>query len=54
VKRHLKDVDNVPLLVSLFTDVTRKSTCEMVIAVHNLFLHWSVPFCFLIMRFFNR
>lgn len=30
VKRHLQDVDNVPLLVSLFTDVTKRSTCEMV------------------------
>eukprot|EP00557_Chaetoceros_sp_GSL56_P002710 CAMPEP_0176498374 /NCGR_PEP_ID=MMETSP0200_2-20121128/12282_1 /TAXON_ID=947934 /ORGANISM="Chaetoceros sp., Strain GSL56" /LENGTH=1374 /DNA_ID=CAMNT_0017896567 /DNA_START=206 /DNA_END=4326 /DNA_ORIENTATION=+ len=30
VKRHLQDVDNVPLLVSLFTDVTRSSTSEMV------------------------
>ncbi len=30
VKRHLKDVDNVPLLVSLFTDVNKKNTCEMV------------------------
>lgn len=30
VKRHLEDVDNVPLLVSLFTDVTRTSTSEMV------------------------
>ena len=30
VKRHLEDVDNVPLLVSLFTDVTRESTSDMV------------------------
>ena len=30
VKRHLVDVDNVPLLVHLFTDVTRKTTAEMV------------------------
>ena len=30
VKQHLKDVDNVPLLVSLFTDVTKTSTREMV------------------------
>lgn len=30
VKRHLRDVDNVPLLVSLFTDVTKPSTRQMV------------------------
>ncbi|KAL7434025.1 hypothetical protein ACHAXM_003841, partial [Skeletonema potamos] len=30
VKRHLKEVDNVPLLVSLYTDVSKKTTAEMV------------------------
>jgi hypothetical protein len=30
VKKHLKEVDNVPLLVSLYTDATKKSTREMV------------------------
>lgn len=30
VKRHLKEVDNVPLLVSLYTDVTKTTTAEMV------------------------
>ena len=30
VKKHLVDVDNVPLLVHLFTDVTRQTTAEMV------------------------
>lgn len=30
VRKHLEEVDNVPLLVSLFTDVTKKTTCEMV------------------------
>lgn len=30
VKRHLKEVDNVPLLVSLFTDVTKETTMQMV------------------------
>jgi hypothetical protein len=30
VRRHLKDVDNVPLLVSLFTDATKDTTAEMV------------------------
>ena len=30
VKKHLKEVDNVPLLVSLFTDVTKCTTSEMV------------------------
>jgi hypothetical protein len=30
VRKHLKEVDNVPLLVSLFTDVTKTTTREMV------------------------
>jgi len=30
VRRHLKEVDNVPLLVSLFTDVTKINTKEMI------------------------
>ena len=30
VKRHLQEVDNVPLLVSLYTDVSKKTTAEMV------------------------
>lgn len=30
VKHHLKEVDNVPLLVSLFTDVTKVTTMQMV------------------------
>lgn len=30
VKKHLEDVDNVPLLVSLFTDVTKQTTREMI------------------------
>jgi len=30
VKRHLEEVDNVPLLVSLYTDVSKKTTAEMV------------------------
>ncbi len=30
VVRHLKDVDNVPLLVRLYTDVTKQSTTEMI------------------------
>jgi hypothetical protein len=30
VKRHLREVDNVPLLVSLFTDATEESTMDMV------------------------
>lgn len=29
VKRHLKEVDNVPLLVSVFTDVTKHTTAEI-------------------------
>lgn len=39
VKRHLKEVDNVPLLVSLFTDVTKVTTKQMVstrLSVSNL------------------
>jgi len=30
VKRHLEEVDNVPLLVSIFTDVTKKSTSDII------------------------
>lgn len=30
VRTHLKEVDNVPLLVSLFTDVTKETTTQMV------------------------
>lgn len=30
VRKHLEEVDNVPLLVSLFTDVTKETTCDMV------------------------
>ena len=30
VKRHLEEVDNVPLLVSLYTDVSKQTTAEMV------------------------
>lgn len=30
VKRHLEEVDNVPLLVSLYTDVTKRTAAEMV------------------------
>ena len=30
VKRHLEEVDNVPLLVSLYTDASKKTTAEMV------------------------
>lgn len=30
VRIHLKEVDNVPLLVSLFTDVTKETTMQMV------------------------
>lgn len=30
VKKHLEEVDNVPLLVSLFTDATKNNTAEMV------------------------
>jgi len=30
VRKHLEEVDNVPLLVSLFTDATKQSTREMV------------------------
>jgi len=30
VRRHLEDVDNVPLLVCLFTDVTSETTADMV------------------------
>ena len=30
VRWHLEEVDNVPLLVSLFTDVTKNTTMQMV------------------------
>jgi len=30
VRKHLEEVDNVPLLVSLYTDVTEDSTIDMV------------------------
>jgi len=30
VRKHLEEVDNVPLLVSLYTDVTKERTTEMV------------------------
>jgi hypothetical protein len=30
VRKHLEEVDNVPLLVSLFTDATKESSMEMV------------------------
>jgi hypothetical protein len=30
VRKHLEEVDNVPLLVSIFTDATKQSTREMV------------------------
>ena len=33
VRRHLREVDNVPLLVSIYTDTNLKSTREMVRAV---------------------
>ena len=36
VKRHLEEVDNVPLLVSLYTDVTKQTTAEMVSIYHIL------------------
>lgn len=29
VRQHLEEVDNVPLLVSLFTDVTKETTMEV-------------------------
>ena len=40
VKEHLREVDNVPLLVSLFTDVTKESTAEMVSSSFSDYLHF--------------
>ena len=40
VKEHLREVDNVPLLVSLFTDVTKESTAEMVSSCYSDYLHF--------------
>lgn len=37
VKKHLEEVDNVPLLVSLYTDVTKETTKEMVRFAHSCF-----------------
>ena len=33
VRRHLEEVDNVPLLVSLYTDATKNTAAEMVRAL---------------------
>ena len=43
VRRHLKEVDNVPLLVSLFTDVTKINTKEMVGSNRCSFLALLLP-----------
>jgi hypothetical protein len=40
VRRHLKEVDNVPLLVSLYTDVTKKTAANMV----SLFTDFMICF----------
>ena len=40
VRRHLEEVDNVPLLVSLYTDVTKKTAADMVslsVRVYHVF-----------------
>lgn len=37
VRTHLREVDNVPLLVSLFTDVTKETTKGMVSFTHRFF-----------------
>jgi len=37
VKKHLEDVDNVPLLVSLYTDCTKQSAADMV----NVFMDYK-------------
>jgi hypothetical protein len=42
VRKHLKEVDNVPLLVSLFTDSTKETSKEMV--RHNQM--YAYCFCF--------
>lgn len=36
VRQHLEEVDNVPLLVSLFTDVTKDTTKEMVSTITRM------------------
>ena len=43
VRYHLKEVDNVPLLVSLFTDVTKLTTMQMVRLrfVDAIFVTWT-------------
>ena len=35
VRKHLEEVDNVPLLVSLFTDATKDTTTDMVSNIHT-------------------
>ncbi len=60
VRQHLKDVDNVPLLVSLFTDATKETTTEMVrndsvlfqkyCSLNRLFSHLCVSRIFCIIK----
>jgi hypothetical protein len=40
VKRHLREVDNVPLLVSLFTDATEESTMDMVGIIYVMIIYF--------------
>jgi len=39
VKKHLQEVDNVPLLVSLYTDATKETTREMVSPITSCLHH---------------
>ena len=41
IKQHLKEVDNVPLLVSLFTDATPTTITEMVRVKYLTFLEFN-------------
>lgn len=43
VRHHLQEVDNVPLLVSLFTDVTKETTME--VCIHRVGQSSLTPLC---------
>ena len=50
VKEHLEKVDNVPLLVRLYTDVNEASTAEMVSMFATIVLKVRLIFCFFTSR----
>lgn len=52
VKRHLREVDNVPLLVSLFTDATEESTMDMVGIIYVMIIEFFAAGSFFHIDFF--